>query len=74
MKSSRASNGSSRRAHLVREKELTAARERLAEERRALPRVKVDKAHATASRPPAPSHCTRSASCRAGRWWRCRWS
>lgn len=34
-----------RRAHLAREKELTAARERLAEERRALPWVKVDKAY-----------------------------
>lgn len=32
-----------RRAHLAREKELTAARERLAEERRTLPWVKVDK-------------------------------
>lgn len=32
-----------RKAHLAREKELTAARERLAEERRALPWVKVDK-------------------------------
>ncbi|TCU70267.1 putative dithiol-disulfide oxidoreductase (DUF899 family) [Bradyrhizobium sp. R2.2-H] len=34
-----------RRAHLAREKELTAARERLTEERRALPWVKVDEAY-----------------------------
>ncbi|WP_448035182.1 DUF899 domain-containing protein [Bradyrhizobium liaoningense] len=34
-----------RKAHLAREKELTAARERLAEGRRALPWVKVDKAY-----------------------------
>ncbi len=32
-----------RKAHLVHEKELTRARERLSEERRALPWVKVDK-------------------------------
>lgn len=34
-----------RKAHLVHEKELSQARERLAEERRALPWVKVDKSY-----------------------------